>query len=274
MSGGGLVIDGKVELVAGLEIFNWHDNPKLRLGDEDGRRRVDRWIRSIVLHTTKGDEPQRVRAYVGPAGLAYRTVAAWGNDSRHAGAHVIIDGDGTIWCLADLVRDVTYHATSLNEVSIGIELAQSSALEIYQSQIDALVTLDDWLTLRFGIARQLQWPYLGEDHPVGRLAAGGRDCVGIFGHRDQTEDRGPGDPGNAVYLAHLDRSYEGWDFEHGEDLRINALRQRLANQRGAGLKVDGIPGPATVAAIRRLFPDKPAGLWVVRPGDAEAMTAA
>lgn len=278
----GIVIDGVAEHVPGLEVYDWQDDPKIKLSSEDGRARRTKWVRAIMLHTTRGDMPQVVHAHQGPEGLARRTVAAWGNDSRHAGAHLIVDGDGSIWCLADLIRDVTFHATSMNECSIGIEFAQTSRMvdnvqvfELYQSQIDAGVKLLDWLTLRLGIQRGFHGPYLGEDHPVARLAKGGVDCdcVGIFGHRDQTIDRSEGDPGNAIFDALFEARYERHNFDEYEDQKVWALRQRMANRRGAQLKVDGVPGPATIAALRR-YMQRPAGLWVTRPCDAAAMTVA
>lgn len=256
-----LIVDGGTVDIAGLNVKSWLDVADMRVLREDARPRRTRWIRSIILHTTQGDEPQVVRAGRGPTGLAARTVSAWGNDSRHAGAHLIVDGDGTVWCLADLVRDATYHATSLNEVSVGIELAQTRQLEVWQSQLDALLVLLDELTRRLGIQRQVHAPYRGSDHPVARLAAGGADCIGIFGHRDQSEDRGRGDPGDAVFTQLRQAGYEAWDFAGGKDVAAWKIRQRSLH----GLDEDGVPGPVTVAAVEAS--GRPHGMWVPRPGD-------
>lgn len=258
-----LILDGKAVDVAGLDVRSWLDVASMRVLREDARPRRTRWVRSIVLHTTQGDEPQRVCPGRGPTGLAARTVAAWGNDSRHAGAHLIVDGDATVWCLADIVRDATFHATSLNEVSVGIELAQTRQLEVWQAQLDAVVVLVDALTRLLGIQRQVHAPYRGSDHPVPRLAAGGEDCVGVFGHRDQSEDRGKGDPGDAIVLELRRAGYEAWDFAAGRDLAAWRIRQRSLT----GLNEDGVPGPVTVAAVASA--GRPHGMWVPRPGDGE-----
>lgn len=271
----GLIIDGVEYEVPGVRVVTWLEDPSIRIRPEDGRPRKTTWVHIIAIHATVGDEPQRILGGAGAPGLARRTINAWGARDHVAAAHLVIDADGTVYQLADLVRDVAYHAREINEVSIGIELAQTSKLEIRQVQLDVCVAVDDRITLVLGLARQLQWPYLGEAMPVARLAAGGnqpgREYVGICGHRDQTTARGPGDPGDAVMRAHLVAGYEGWDFERCEDMQRWAGRQRMANSRGANLVIDGIPGPATVAAMKR-YMQRPSGLWVLRPGDSAAMT--
>jgi hypothetical protein len=250
-----LLIDGKMEDVPGVLSFT---PGNLLLTAEDCRpRRPGVWVRSIILHTTKGDEPQIVRPMGGSPGLAEQTIRAWHSDRRHAGAHLVISGDGSVFCVADLQQTATYHAESINEYSIGIELAQSAALEIWQFQIETLKRLLLWLTARFGIQRQYHAPYLGEAHPVARLAAGGRDCVGVFGHRDQTTERGPGDPGDAVFTAMADLGFEAFNFDTHEDLRA-----WMPRQQALGVHADGEPGPLTVAALKQAgYID---GLWVQR----------
>lgn len=262
-----LVIKGKRVETPGFQTQSWMDLKGMRGPPGDRRRRMTPWVRSLILHTTVGDEPQVVRSGSGSSGMAARSVAASASDQRHAGPHIIVDGDGVVFCLADLATEVTFHARSINEVSIGIELAQTNHLEIYTCQLEATVLLCDFLTRWFQIQRQIHTPYLGDSHAVARLSAGGEDCVGVFGHRDQSTERSSGDPGNAVFKYLVDAGYEAWNFDTGSDLDVWKVRQQLvsAGQPDQIVRIDGVPGPATVAAI--MLNGNRSGLWVRRPGD-------
>jgi hypothetical protein len=118
------------------------------------------------------------------------------------------------------------------------------------------------LTEALGIQRQIPDAYHGR--PLKRLIAGGADVVGIVGHRDVTAYRGAGDPGDAIFERLATAGYEAWDFDARVDLTTWRLRQRKLNaDRGAGLRVDGVPGPATARALAEA--GYPAGLWIRRP---------
>jgi N-acetyl-anhydromuramyl-L-alanine amidase AmpD len=265
----GVVIGDAEVVVPGLVVSNWNDDPKLRLrvgqgAGSDGRARKTSWVRSIVLHTTKGipggkdRRPQQIRPGMGPPGPAAEAVARyWASSELASGAHLVCDFDGSWICLADLATEAAYHATSMNDVSIGIEICQGAAAELYEGQLDSVVVMVDFLTARFGIQRQIPHAYVG---PVPRLEAGGADCVGVFGHRDQTGNRGAGDPGDHVMARLADAGYERFDFTTGEDLRIWRDRQQaLARKQGAAITVDGVPGPRTTARLREY--GYPRGLW-------------
>src|SRR5262245_2126133 len=261
LNGHGLVIGGAVIPVAGLAVYNWHDHASMpRLRSSDYRPRETSWVRMLVLHTTKGDEPLTVVAGSGPTGMASETARAWAHDPTHSGSHLLVDGDGSVWCVADLAADAAYHAEDLNEVSVGIEICQTPGLEIFEAQLEATVRLCDALTRLLRIQRQFHAPYLGEATPVGRLAAGGTDCVGVFGHRDQTTARGPGDPGDPVFKRLRLANYEQWNFDEGDDLDAWVTRQTAL-----GVDADGIPGPGTTNALEDA--GLPNGLWISRPGD-------
>lgn len=274
----GVVIDGIPTEVPGLTVSSWHDDPRLRLrigqpgGASDGRLRKTRWVRSIVLHTTKGipggkdRRPQKILPGIGPSGPAAEAVAHWWSTSGLAsGAHLVCDFDGSWICLADLANECAYHATTVNDVSIGIEICQGRDAELYEGQLDSVVAMVDFLTARFGIQRQVPDAYRG---PIARLESGGADCVGVFGHRDQTSNRGAGDPGDAIMDRLRAAGYEAFDFSAGEDLAAWRERQRdLGVRHGTSVEVDGIPGPATVAQLRQCgYPD---GLWIRRHAGAE-----
>jgi len=262
-----VIVGGKQVELAGVRSRSWFDDVAMRLGPNDRRRRfpVPR-INSIIIHATVGDEPQIVRQGMGPPGMAARTANAWRADdaeNRHAGSQLVVDSNGTVWCLADLLTEAAYHAEELNEHSIGIEIVQTSKLEIFTASCDALLWTIDGLTRLFGIQRQFHAPYLGDSHPVGRLARGGKDCMGIFGHRDATTKRGRGDPGDYVFEILKRAGYEPMNFETGEDLEI--WKKRQAELCVPGLAIDGVPGPLTTAAL--LASGRRYGLWVPRPGD-------
>lgn len=285
MTGTGLVIDGKLELVPGLDVQNFHDEPafRLRMGN-DGCPRPGRHVLALTYHSTHGvpgghdNRPQRLLPGAGPpGGAAEANIRYWTSSSASGGAHILIDFDGQVICTADLVTEETYHATSVNGVTVGFEIVQgltdTPAVDaphgyafFYQKQIDVAVILGDFLTRRFRRQRQVQAPYHGSSHPVPRLVAGGKDCIGVYQHRDQTSDRGPGDAGDFVLKAFLDAGYEAVDFAASTDLKLWSTRQAALNQIGAGLMIDGVPGTATTDAIERYY-QKAHGLWVQRPGD-------
>ena len=258
----GFIVNGAVELVDGLTITNWQDNPALRLkkGEDCGARAASTPLRTIVLHTTKGLPGGTPLAGFGRAiDAGVRVSRYWSGDGRQAGAHLVIDYDGTVSCVADLQLDCAYHCPKWNTNSIGIELYQGGAGELYEGQLEVCVRVCDWLTRRFGIQRQIPHRYLG---PLDRFLPGDDSVVGVIGHRDAARNRGPGDPGNAVFNRLGLAGYEPVDFDQRLDLDMWRKRQKTL-----GLpKPDGIPGPVTRVFLERTG-KHPHGLWVKRPGD-------
>jgi hypothetical protein len=271
MAATGLVSGGHARLVADLRIVNWFDDPRRRLDVRehggDGCPRITKWVRSIGLHTTMGlpataaDPPQRVLPGIGPAAdFDARVERFWRESSGHAGAHLLVDHDGTIYQGADVLSEVAYHAGPANEPSIGIELKQRADGALFAGQILACCRLVEHLEELFGIQRQFHAPYRG---PIDRLAIGcGENYVGVFGHRDVTSMRGLGDPGTAVFDALAARGHEASDFAAEQDRVVWASRQVALNQTVAPnsrLIADGIPGPKTRAALQRAGYQH--GLW-------------
>ena len=268
-SGMAVIVNGSPEEIPGLHTVSWLEEPRLRLRSrEDFHPRTTRWIRSIILHTTKGlparagDPPQQVLTGRGaPVNAGERTALYWSRDGRQAGAHLVVDHDGTVSCCVDLLTEAAYHAGPVNTVSIGIELYQGPQGELYVGQLEAAVALVDWLTQRFGIQRQIPDRYDGG--PLRRLELGGLDCMGVFGHRDVTSTRGPGDPGSAVFDMLALAGYERYDYRQGADRAAWTRRQA-----GLGLVGDGMPGPQTLTRLKAT--GRPRGMWVPRPGDSAA----
>lgn len=254
-----VVVDGAREDVPGVLSRSYLDDASLRLSHEDYGPRPKLRIRSIVLHTTQGVWPQVVWPGAGKAGGAAANLHAWAYDRRCAGSHLLIDGDGAVFCAADLSAEQTWHATSINPYSIGLEIVQRSDGSLYRAQLDAVVALVDWLTRRLRIQRQVPDVYRG---PVPRLVEGGRDFVGVCGHRDQSSNRGRGDPGDCVFDALIAAGYEPLNLIAGDDRAVWRERQRKLGFREPD--VDGVPLDRTCDALAT---SRPHGLWVERPGD-------
>jgi hypothetical protein len=141
----------------------------------------------------------------------------------------------------------------VNRDSVGIELFQGSGAELYEGQLEAARVLIDALTVQFGIQRQIPDRYRGA---LARFDA--RDAVGVIGHRDVSQNRGAGDPGDAIFDVLAQNAYERFDFAAKVDQV--AWRER---QRTLGLAADGIPGPKTCAALRAR--GYAGGLWACPP---------
>lgn len=273
----GLVIGGREIEVPGVIVRNFKDEPKLALrvgrpdGNNDGKKRTAS-VTMIVIHTTKGipggtdKREQLILPGLGKNTDAEdRTASYWSTDPTPSGAHIVVDHDGTVGCLADL-RDVcAYHAgnSEVNNRSIGIEIFQGSKAEMYEAQLDVVRKVVDVLTAEFGIQRQI--PSLYRNQPVPRLDdEGGRDFNGVVGHRDVSDQRGKGDPGDAIMDVLESHGYERFDLFMSDDKRAWKTRQQMLRTKlGKDLVVDGVPGAATCAALKELGYKH--GLWALPP---------
>ncbi len=264
----GLIIGGDVEPTPFVTI-NYLDNPTLRLGAEDRRLRRTPWVRALTLHTTAGlpKDPGDARQTLKPGfGMPTRAAARinnwWKQDGRCAGAHLLVDFDGTVAQLADLKAECTFHGGPVNDVSIGVEIYQDPTdASMYDGQLDVVVELVDWLTKRFKIQRQIPTAYRGLVIP--RLAAGGEDVVGVYGHRDVTSTRGLGDPGDYIFTKLKDGGYEVVDFLHDGDKVLWQKRQLEYGIHASN--ADGVPGVKTTKIFERSGLKH--GLYVSRPRD-------
>ncbi len=244
----GLIIDGNEVAVPGLTIVNANDEPWATLDPADFRPRRTSWVRQIILHTTKGKWPQSVRAGSGAGNRKHAVADFWRNDPEHSAAHLVIDNDGSVACLADLARVAAYHATVSNEWSIGIEMYQESNGDVHEAVYASAVPLVKALCRALGIQFQIpKRPY--KSSPLARMADGGCHVVGVFGHRDNTHRRGVGDPGDEIFARLAAAGAERFDFDAKEELEVWRLRQIALNKRGAKLTVDGVVGPDTIGAL-------------------------
>ncbi len=272
----GLVIAGRIVEMPGTRIIppaSYEGPGWARLDPGDYRARRTTWVRQIILHTTGGLWPQPIIPGAGPRGHAEQIATMWsgadrsGGERVHSAAQLIVDFDGAIACLCDLVTTAAYHAEASNDYSVGIEMSTLPDGGIYQATLDATVELVPVLCAEFGIPFQIHAapyhnePLLRMEIPAagGRTQLGGARCVGVFGHRDNTSERGRGDPGDAIYAALIAAGAEPLDYAIGQDLVRGRLRQIWLNaeqsRRGetwAPLVVDGLVGPASLARARQM----------------------
>jgi len=259
----GLVVNGEEILIPGLEVINFLDDPRLRLKREDYRPRATRWVRSLYWHTTKGKDPVEVLQGKGPdTKVEVRIGRLWATDKRNAGAHLSIDHDLTVGCHCDLLLDAAYAVGPANEVSVSGELYQGQHNEVYEDQLKVAVEVTDFVTALFSIQRQIPAP----DHQglIKRCVSGigSRSIVGVFGHRHNTNNRGPGDPGDQIFEYLEDVGYRVFDFNANED--ISAWTKIQIEELGYPPEdADGIPGPQTTDGLRFLGYGN--GLWDLNP---------
>jgi hypothetical protein len=268
---GALLIAGRNVLVPGVTVIPPAPNGpswcSLAVGDY--RLRHTSWVRQLVIHSTGGHWPQPIIPGAGPAGHARQIADMWsgadrcGGDQVHSAAQIIVDFDGSIACLCDLAHVAAYHAEMSNDWSIGIEMSTRPDGAIYQATIDATVKLVPVLCEAIGIPFQIHSasyhnePLLRMEETVRvngrpqRKQFGGPDAIGIFGHRDNTSQRGRGDPGDAIYEALHAAGAEALDYSTGEDLRVGAARQAWLVSNGAKIMIDGLIGPVSLSAAKR-----------------------
>jgi hypothetical protein len=215
----GIIAAGK-DIETPFSVINFVDNPKCKLGSRSCRKRkASEKVCGIVVHSTAGIpggkdlREQTLMSGAGPskdAGPFYAQM--WQQDeSRNAGAHFVIDYDGQIYQLCDIVKDAAYHAGLANGASVGIEVRQDrNSAGFFEIQIEANTQLVLWLTEFLDIQRQIQvLPFTGHLECLeGKLDK----FSGVFGHRNLTSNRGAGDPGDFLLQALADAGFAQVDF--------------------------------------------------------------
>lgn len=276
----GLLVDGRRIHVAGLTILGPGDAEWVALEPRDFRLRAQsEWVRQVIFHSTWGGKPHRIMPGAGPTGgdkqtLDYFRITPEGKKKSSA-SQIVIGADGRIACACDLRKVAAFHATMSNNWSIGIEMFQFNDGRIYEATLDAGVKLAQALCCGTGAMLDDGRPWEGfgipfqtdgqpyRDRPLLRMIDGGPNMAGIFGHRNNTTDRGWGDPGDEITVRLAAAGCELLDFEGEQDLKLWRMRQRILNSQGAEwakrlgtswkpLVVDGLYGPSTARAMRVL----------------------
>lgn len=270
-----LVLDGRKVEVPGVVMSNFLDNPKLKFTDKaDYGLRKTQWVRSIVYHTRMGISPQSLVANEKDRKWDFKGVSRASGDTRHCSWHISIDSDGSAACHLDIVRHKAYHATHMNDISVGIEMFQDSNGGITQATLNSAVLIGDVLTRELGIQRQFPSetkictrfasPFKRHKHTYLPGGKAGKDYCGLLGHRNLTRNRGRGDPGDLIWIAFANANYQRFAVDLAEDQEVWALNQSdfLMYEDG---DCDGVPGPGTVRDLKAMGIHH--GIWVLRPGD-------
>jgi hypothetical protein len=261
-----IVLDGKKIETPGLETISWLDDPKVPMTTDVSAR--TQWIRAIVLHTVHG-KVGKLLPGVKSSTRAESYAKYQANTSRDVSWDYTIDTDGTIIVSNDPMKHFTWQATSVNPITLGIELVQEDNGDLYEGQLDAAVRFIDCLTRELadrGHPIQRQIPVSAEGKVVKgvikRIAdsSSAKSVVGIYGHRNQTTNRGAGDPGDFIFEALLKAGYMGFCLDTNADLTF-----WKGVQSDHELTMDGVPGKGVQKML--LENGHKHGLLVSRPGD-------
>lgn len=264
-----LILNGQKIATPGLETISWLDDPKVPQATDGNPRSL--WIRAIVLHTVSGILGP-LKPGMKPSNRAETYAQYQAKTTRDVSWDYTMDTDGTIIVSNDPIQRYTWHAGAVNPWTIGIEMVQDSDGSLYEGQMEVTVKFLDKLTKELAdlpvphpIQRQVPMtadgkPVRGVIHRIQDQSLA-RNVVGVYGHRNQTKDRGPGDPGDHIFNYLMQAGYKGFNLDAGDDITFwKSMQTRL------GLKtVDGIPGREMQKALRAAGDSH--GLHVSRPGD-------
>lgn len=269
-----IVFNSKKYTVEGLNTKSWLDMPNIKYITDKTKR--TRGIRMIVVHTHEGILSNLVQSD-GRDSTIDETLARYQtNTERQVSWDYTVDLNGDVLVQNDPFIDYSWQAGNVNGFSLGIEMVQdkdpSSETKriLYSKEIEKTVLLIDTLTAALGIQRQIPWnkktnkPNL---KPIKRLSSeegSGDDLVGIIGHSNVTNQRGPGDPGEHIFYALKAAGYECFDMDNSEDILI--WRQRQKELGVAEKDCDGIPLAKTAALLKSKGYKN--GIFIQRPIDS------
>jgi hypothetical protein len=205
-----MIVDGKRIAVPGVNVTTWLDDPKRAPRVTDGATRKVPPC-AVVLHTSRGVRGG-VREGSRPSTLAETLALYQARTAREVSWHITVDTDGDVLQQADASTWTCWHAGRANAWSVGIELVQAPDTgDLWRVQVDAAVRVVDALCGALSIPRRV--PVTPSGRPVVGVVAGwvasSVRWAGVIGHRNLTSDRGPGDPGDAIFDALLAAGFEG-----------------------------------------------------------------
>lgn len=210
-----LVFDKKLVELPGFETKCYVNDPEVPKVLK-GQARAAHYVRGVVIHTVTGQPRQpAVLAGAHPSTRAEHFARYQARTKREVSWHYTVDTDGTIVQSADPARWMCWHAGGVNSWTVGVELCQGPEGALYEPQMGALVALVTHLCDGFGLPRR--YPVraatgLPHGGVIPAIAKPKAIWPGCFGHRNQTPDRGHGDPGDAPFLALARAGYVGVPF--------------------------------------------------------------
>lgn len=200
----GLVVDGKIVALPGVEVLSYLRHPALVPLVHDGRRRVEP-VQSLVVHTVHGKHGDLVEAASAPSTRAERYARYQATTPRSVSWHLTLDTDGTLLVSADLARWSCWHAPPTNGWSVGLELVQETSGRLYGPQLDVAVKVIATVCDLLHIPKRVPVDAHGDPQHLAIRAwqprvEGGRSerWAGVLAHRNVTTNRGVGDAGDAV----------------------------------------------------------------------------
>ena len=267
-----IILNGKKFDIPGVKTTSWLDPEAASLGVKEVSHKSPRngkWIRGIVAHTIHGTKGNLLPGLGPNTDIDVKQARYQVNTDREVSWDFTCDFNGEWLIQSDIFKEFTWQATSVNPHTFGFEMIQYDNGDLYQGQIGKVVEFIDFMTAKLGIQRQIPWDMKKNCPKVGvvnRIAGTnhGADVVGVYGHRNQTTNRGPGDPGDWLFIALRDAGYELYDFDNGDDIKTWKTRQTQFPSFSP-TDCDGIPGPKSVEALKAKGHKH--GMWVKRPMD-------
>lgn len=266
-----IILNEQLIQVPGVKTVSWKDPEAQALGLKEVSHKSPRntWLRGIVCHTIHGKLGKLLPGLGPDTSIDIAQAKYQVNTTREVSWDFTCDLNGDWLVQNDPTRYYTWQATSVNGYTCGFELVQHDNGDLYEGQIAKAVQFIDFLTAKLGIQRQIPWDMKNNCPPKGTISriAGpnsGRDVIGVYCHYHQTTNRGQGDPGPWLQQALKAAGYETYAFDGDDDKAVWKARQKALGF--ADKDCDGVPGPATVRALKAS--GKAHGVWVSRPIDA------
>lgn len=214
-----LIIDGQ-QIQTSYESLDFINNPdKIRnvvtIGKHGGPRpSTFPDPVGVCLHNFTGSRNTIVVPGKGSEVRSFAVARMFANpNGRKASCHLIITAAGRVLCLADLKKHKTWHAGTANDWSIGIEIQKDKDFKMYEACLDTTVEVCEDLYNLFSIPKIIpadnKNPLVVEEGFIPSITKV-KPYKGFFGHRNCSTNRGPGDPGNAIFERLLNN---GWTLQ-------------------------------------------------------------